>query len=461
MYIIKSYSLNYLIAMKKTLKLWMLLVVALYIVSCTDINDSPVVYGPLNEALANTGIFTEIKENPDATAMKKKAELNYLSQYSMFIQQPVNHNQPDGDKFKQKVCILFRGYDRPTIMVTEGYQWLDFGDMLDVGKNLNANMVHVEHRNFGESYNQDKGKWEYETCAQASADLHAVYQALKPLFKGKWMSAGTSKSGETSIDYVYYYPNDMDLAAAFCSPFNTSLTDKRFGEYLFNEVSTEALRDIMKKNIRLALKDGEEGYYQSVCDLFKKKSLPVPTFAEYVFNCFDTFFDIFQYTLPNKHQEKVESITKDKESLVAAIFKMISNNRTIDLYTYSVDCAKEQGFPDDGYDYFADVLENTSFKAEDVMPAMLHEEDRWLVNQYDASIRIDMYEHFFMNSTTPLLFFYSKDDPWSGGQPEKIGPNVKKIINPIGIHSSQINDPDYCPADVKQEVMDYISTYIY
>ena len=67
--------------MKKTLKLWMLLVVALYIVSCTDINDSPVVYGPLNEALANTGIFTEIKENPDAAAMKKKDELNYLSQY--------------------------------------------------------------------------------------------------------------------------------------------------------------------------------------------------------------------------------------------------------------------------------------------------------------------------------------------------------------------------------------------
>ena len=91
MYIIKSYLLNYLTAMKKTLKLWMFMVMALYIVSCTDINDSPVVYGPLNEALANTGIFTEIKENPDATAMKKKDELNYLSQYSMFIQQPVPH----------------------------------------------------------------------------------------------------------------------------------------------------------------------------------------------------------------------------------------------------------------------------------------------------------------------------------------------------------------------------------
>ena len=93
----------------------------------------------------------------------------------MSLLQPVNHDQPDGDKFKQKVCILFRGYDRPTIMVTEGYLWGGFSDAVDIGKNLNANMVHVEHRNFGESYNQDKGKWEYETSVQASADLHTVY----------------------------------------------------------------------------------------------------------------------------------------------------------------------------------------------------------------------------------------------------------------------------------------------
>ena len=29
------------------------------------------------------------------------------------------------------------------------------------------------------------------------------------------------------------------------------------------------------------------------------------------------------------------------------------------------------------------------------------------------------------------------------------------------LHSAKINDPAYCPADVKQEVMDYIRTYIY
>lgn len=84
--------------MKKTLKSWMMLVIVLSIVSCTtDITDNPVVSTSLEQTLSETGLFTDIKENPDSTAMERKGngELNYQSQYSMFITQPVNHGQPD------------------------------------------------------------------------------------------------------------------------------------------------------------------------------------------------------------------------------------------------------------------------------------------------------------------------------------------------------------------------------
>ena len=448
--------------MKKTLKLWMLLVIALSIASCTDNSDNPVVYTTLEEALANTHLFSDIQENPDKSAMdkKKKGELGYLSQYSMFIEQPIDHNQPDGDTFQQRVSILFRGFDRPTILVTEGYFWSGFGDGEDFGINLNANMVHVEHRNFGESFNQDRGKWEYETIAQASADLHAVYQTLKPIFKGKWMSMGTSKSGETSMDYAYYYPNDMDLAAAFCSPFNVSLDDKRFGDYLFNEANTEEVRNLVKKHIRTALENGEDGLYKVCCEQLKQQ-FPLPSFSEYVYNVFDNFFTIFQYTIPSQHVAAIEDMTQSTESFTASICNNISQNRGMGFYTYYVDCAKEQGFPNPGYDYFADLLQGTSFKVEDIWKAYLTEEDQGLEKQYDNSVRRDMLDNFFMNSPIPLLFFYSQCDPWSATQPAKLGPNAKMIINPVGIHSPKINDPAYCPADVKQKVMAYIKTYIY
>ena len=169
-----------------------------------------------------------------------------------------------------------------------------------------------------------------------------------------------------------------------------------------------------------------------------------------------------------EHRNFGESYNQDKgkweyetSAQASAICTTINDNRDTDTYTYFLDCAKEQGFPDPGYDYFADLLEGTGFKAEDGATALLKEEDRWLVKYYDNSLHTNICEYFFVNSTKPLLLYYSKDDPWTAGQPEKTGPNVKKVINPIGIHSSSINAPDYCPAEVKQEVMDFISSYIY
>ena len=89
---------------------------------------------------------------------------------------------------------------------------------------------------------------------------------------------GTSKSGETSMDYAYYYPNDMDLAAAFCSPFNISLDDKRFGDYLLNEANTEEVRNLLKKHIRTALENGEDGLYKVCCELLKQQQAPLPSY---------------------------------------------------------------------------------------------------------------------------------------------------------------------------------------
>ena len=151
-------------------------------------NDDAVVnpepeYTTLKEALQTVPLISMISENPDTevVTMKAKGELDYIAQYSMLFTQDLNHDDEGGDSFQQKVCILFRGFDRPTVYVTEGYDWSGFGDGRDLGTNLNANVVHVEHRNYGESYNQDSVQWQYQTIAQASADLHDVYQALKPL----------------------------------------------------------------------------------------------------------------------------------------------------------------------------------------------------------------------------------------------------------------------------------------
>lgn len=454
--------------MKRQL-LWLItaiLLVSPVLTSCSS-DDNTVAtpeYATLKEALQAVDRISGIMENPDAEALRKRAEglLDYKEQYSMSFRQDLNHDQPGGETFEQRVCILFRGFDRPTILVTEGYYWDEFKDAGDLGINLDANMVHVEHRNYGNSCNRDKGQWQYQTIAQASADLHAVYQALKPVFKGKWMSAGTSKSGETSIGYAYCYPLDMDLAAAFCSPFVIGQNDERFGYYVFNESGSAEEREWMKTGIRKALKDGEEGLYKAVCEQIKTEGQRVPVYTEYVFNLFDTFFQVFQSIPQNDgRQEKLEEMVTNDEVLVTEVCNTIGDNRDETIYPFFVESAKEMGWQDNGYDYFANLLEGTSFDRDEVLSSILKPEDRWVVPTYDNSTYTGIVNNFLMTCTMPILLFYAHDDPWSAGMPKQVGPNVKLVVNPIGRHSPYLNDPKLCPVATKQKVMDFVCKYIY
>ncbi len=139
----------------------------------------------------------------------------------------------------------------------------------------------------------------------------------------------------------------------------------------------------------------------------------------------------------------------------------IEENRDEAYYSYFVECAKQMGWQDNGYDYFSDLLEGTSFNRDDVLPFLLKESDRWLVEKYDGNPYGNIVNNFFVTTPCPLLLYYVKDDPWSAGQPTKTGPNVKKVVNPIGKHSPYMNDPAFCPEATKQEVMNFVSTYIY
>ena len=450
---------------EKLLKIALLWCLVVAFAACTsDENDNPQ-YSELRNALQATGMFYNISADPDTTVIRERNEgkLNYKEQYSMFFKQPVNHDEEGGEEFMQKVCILFRGFDRPTVFVTNGYNWPDFRDSKDLAANLDANMIHVEHRNYGESYNQDQGTWKYQTVAQASADLHAVRQALKPLFPGKWMSSGTSKNGETSICYAYHYPQDVDLAMSFCSPFVLGLDDVRFGPYLMEEVGTEESRNMMKQLIRKGLENGENGLYKDVRTQVEAGGKKELVFDEYVFNLFDAFFQIFLYTPTTaERNEMMAGMMQDYDALKEYVVSIIEGNRSATIYSYWIEAAKEIGWQNDGYSYFSDLLGNTSFDENNVLPSMMNNaEDRWLVNTYDGGVYDDIVNNFFMTTTCPLLLYYVHDDPWTAGMPKKVGPNVKKIINPIGKHHSALNDPSLCPPAIKHEVMEYVQKYIY
>jgi hypothetical protein len=101
----------------------------------------------------------------------------------------------------------------------------------EVEQMLNANNIGVEYRFFGKSV-PDSLQWEYLTIEQATADLHAVKQLFKQLYKGKWFSTGISKGGQTTLYYKYFYPEDVDVAIPYVAPIDNALEDTRIYTFL-------------------------------------------------------------------------------------------------------------------------------------------------------------------------------------------------------------------------------------
>ena len=169
-----------------------------------------------------------------------KAGDPYLT-YDLMIKQPIDHQHPEKGYFNQWVQLHHRGFNCPTVIETHGYQ-------LTRGKNepeqlLNANNIGVEYRFFGKSV-PDSINWDCLTIEQATADLHAINQLFRQIYKGKWISTGISKGGQTTLYYNYFYPQDVDLAIPYVAPIDNNMEDTRIYTFLDTIGSPECRKKI-------------------------------------------------------------------------------------------------------------------------------------------------------------------------------------------------------------------------
>jgi hypothetical protein len=171
--------------------------------------------------------------------------------YYFNVEQLKDHKNPKGGTFKQRCFLMFKGYDRPVVLDTEGYVLQDSVDNTqvrqDLVKYLKANYISIEHRYFGTSLPEpfENTDFTYLYTDQAAADLHDIVTLLQKNLlprTNKWVATGVSKSGITSALYAYYSDkngwNDIDLFIPFCAPFikgsQESCQDLAIGYYLAN-----------------------------------------------------------------------------------------------------------------------------------------------------------------------------------------------------------------------------------
>jgi pimeloyl-ACP methyl ester carboxylesterase len=161
-------------------------------------------------------------------SITKKENTEFKEYYEIWVEQPLDHFNAGNGSFRQRIIVGINNVAAPTIIETEGYA---LGKYTKPAFIPDCNVVALEHRYFGQS-RPDSLIWEYLTIKQAAYDCHYVRQLFTSLFKGKWISSGISKGGQTAVAYKMYFPEDVDATIAYVTPIKNGQHDKRINRYV-------------------------------------------------------------------------------------------------------------------------------------------------------------------------------------------------------------------------------------
>ncbi len=137
--------------------------------------------------------------------------------FTLAFRQPVDHRQPTGGSFEQRLSLLHTATERPMVLHTTGYGVPGGPFSAEVTTELGANQISTEQRYFVPSRPSPED-WSFLTIWQAASDHHRLVDALKAIYPEKWISTGASKGGMTSVYHRRFYPDDVDGTVAYVAP---------------------------------------------------------------------------------------------------------------------------------------------------------------------------------------------------------------------------------------------------
>ncbi len=186
---------------------------------------------------AQDAILEELQNISRLQVEKINTFPGYKESFLIRMTQPIDHEKPELGTFTQRIWLNHLDEKASMVMVTEGYS-APRNYQTEIAKELNANQIIVEHRYFLESTPKNKD-WKYLTVKNAAADHHDIIQVFKKIYKGKWLTTGISKGGQTTLFHRAFYPRDVDVSVPYVAPINFYKEDPRLLEFFDNVGSKE------------------------------------------------------------------------------------------------------------------------------------------------------------------------------------------------------------------------------
>jgi hypothetical protein len=359
--------------------------------------------------------------------------------FRMELEQPVDHDDPEGDTFQQRVTLLHRDLGAPMVLHTTGYYGVGYPFAAELTNLLGANQLNTEQR-FFEPSRPDPADWSKLTIEQAAADHHRIVLALRPIYCDKWVGTGASKGGMTSVYHRRFYPNDVDVTVPYVAPISFGAPDDRYWPF-FDTVATAGCRnaladyqrELLSRRATMIARMETEAEESGLT--FVRSAGVEGAFEDAVI---EFTWGFWQYGNPTWCASIPETDATD-----AALFNFLVDtgglyffdDATIEVYSpYYHQAESQLGFPSSPEAHLADLLETQAAPRDYLPDGATATYDPIAMQEVDAWVKED---------GVRLLFVYGEFDPWYAGQFE-LGDAEDSLllVAPGANHGASIADLD-------------------
>ena len=385
----------------------------------------------------------------------------FAEKYVMKVEQQVDWKTSSKGTFGERIVVGFRGLDKPTVLVTEGY-YADYGLNPDYEEELSyffdANLVLCEYRYFAESVPQPTD-WDYMTVDNSLADYHHVRQLLGQLFKGKWISTGISKGGQTTMFYRATYPDDVDVSVSYVAPLNRAVEDGRHEKFLAKQVGTKAERKTIETAMQELMRRKPElmKLFHDYC-ASNNYSFYIPEEDIYDYCVLEYPFALWQWGTP---VSTIPALDADNQKWFSSLTSVsspdyfshpskfepfdVQASRELGYYGYSLKPIKKWASLKSTKGYLKAIMLPDSLRGYDFDPTL-----------YERTVK-------YLKQEDPRhIFIYGEYDPWSASGvctwlDCRKKENMRIYVQPKGSHTARIRN---MPDDIKAEIIQRLTKWL-
>lgn len=406
---------------------------------------------------AQTALLEKMGKIAAITETRPLESTEFSEKYVAYFTQPLDHSHPEKGTFTQRVIVSHVGFDRPTVMVTEGYGASSaFGTHYreELSRLFNTNMIFVEYRYFLESTPTPKD-WNYLTAENSAKDLHAVREAFRSIYSGKWIATGISKGGQTAMLYRTFFPEDVDISVPYVAPLCYGVEDGRHEPFLRKVSTAEARKKI--ENFQLEVLKRKAALlprFEKYC-IKKGYKFRAPIEEIYDYSVLEYSFALWQWGTPI---DQIPAVTASDDELFTHLLAISEPSYFVeegDNVSFFVQAARELGYY--GYDIRPFKKYLTIKTSKDYLRRLMLPKELSDI-KFDKTLSRKI-TRFLKKNDPKMIFIYGQNDPWTAAGVTwlKGKKNIHVFVQPDGSHLARIGT---LPQKEKEEVIGLIKEWL-